>query len=1142
MAPNPTTDGALVAVEEGNMKEKKFLCIFSDKSEVTKQHKFHFSLNGSCTTETLYQTVADKQSYVEGTFLLGFMEFGDYGTEIEIDPQSSKTLAEHLTGSTSKKNQFSVMQKNGKDPELRNGATTVAVQSTHEPENYEHVGTLFSSNEQKDGNESYQNNTISSGYSYSGSSYNSYANVAGISLKSLTGYVGLVNQAMTCYLNSLLQTLFMTPEFRNALYRLRIKQDLKDESVSIPYQLQKLFIQLETSNKRAVETTGLTKSFGWESGEAWQQHDVQELCRVMFDKLEETLKGTHQENLINQLYQGEMKDYVKCLHCNHESSRKDNYLDISVDIRPFGSKVPYKNLEEALEAFVTPETLSGNNQYHCEQCDAKQDAHKGLKFVNFPYLLTIQLKRFTFDFNTLQRTKLPDKLTFSFTMDLSSLVKDKGEAEESPARPPASDEKIDINKMKERNQENETNNPYLYELFSILIHSGSAAGGHYYAYIKSFEDDKWYCFNDQYVSEISQDDVQKSYGGDGMTSGYTSTYSSSTNAYMLMYRRLDRKENRGFTQQSDWSASLKDLCSDILNDENKEKNRKEWERNVCKLKLYAIHPVTKAKLDSKLEIHKDSTWKEATVTAWKLLQMEKVIPLEQCRLVKYDDYNESFEMSYQNSDDKTVLEILGQVRQTYTFDLLLEWRGKDEEFKTYLPGGTTLKVYMVDLEECGFDEPRVLHVPLSITFAELKEILEKETGLSAEQMRVAYYKEVNGYYLFEKETRTLKSEGFYKSGKIFIEGLSEEDREVPFKESKFLQRLEVFSNSINVKIFLPATENDTPDDKKNDADQKEKTKELSLLIDKRITLKELKDIISKKIGLDPHYFRVFRLYSNSQEYECTRLDDQLHSYSDGTQIIVKHGRALYPGETRVKFFHLLPNEKEHSKYLLDGIVKKGMTIQELKEEQIFAQLEKEQITFVRERVRIRKKSYKNPANIYPDHFKFEEDFVLSYSAELFLELLDHDEEVVNNDYISIYMRRWNCEAVSIDPFEEAVLLINDASVENLKKKIEEKSGIPVDSVQIAKGRGMFPCTCSVLDIQHELDWNPISNRITDYPLSMKEDGGVIYYKDAREKPKKLSDEERKEIRSKERETSGHTVTKIYRKEKALKIYTNGDKR
>lgn len=40
-----------------------------------------------------------------------------------------------------------------------------------------------------------------------------------LSLALTLGYVGLVNQAMTCYLNSLLQTLFMTPEFRNALYK-----------------------------------------------------------------------------------------------------------------------------------------------------------------------------------------------------------------------------------------------------------------------------------------------------------------------------------------------------------------------------------------------------------------------------------------------------------------------------------------------------------------------------------------------------------------------------------------------------------------------------------------------------------------------------------------------------------------------------------------------------------------------------------------------------------------------------------------------------------------------------------------------------------------------------------------------------------
>lgn len=55
--------------------------------------------------------------------------------------------------------------------------------------------------------------------------------------------------------------------------------------------------------------------------------------------------------------------------------------------------------------------------------------------------------------------------------------------------------------------------PVLYELYSVMVHSGSAHGGHYYAIAKSFErGGKWFNFNDSYVTEISLSSIYKTFG------------------------------------------------------------------------------------------------------------------------------------------------------------------------------------------------------------------------------------------------------------------------------------------------------------------------------------------------------------------------------------------------------------------------------------------------------------------------------------------------------------------------------------------------------------------------------------------------------------------------------------------------------
>lgn len=63
-------------------------------------------------------------------------------------------------------------------------------------------------------------------------------------------------------------------------------------SGSIPLALQSLFYKLQHS-ENSVATKELTKSFGWDSYDSFMQHDVQELNRVLCEKLENKMKVCH---------------------------------------------------------------------------------------------------------------------------------------------------------------------------------------------------------------------------------------------------------------------------------------------------------------------------------------------------------------------------------------------------------------------------------------------------------------------------------------------------------------------------------------------------------------------------------------------------------------------------------------------------------------------------------------------------------------------------------------------------------------------------------------------------------------------------------------------------------------------------------
>ncbi|EPQ11864.1 Ubiquitin carboxyl-terminal hydrolase 7 [Myotis brandtii] len=313
--------------------------------------------------------------------------------------------------------------------------------------------------------------------------------------KKHTGYVGLKNQGATCYMNSLLQTLFFTNQLRKAVYMMPTEGD--DSSKSVPLALQRVFYELQHSDK-PVGTKKLTKSFGWETLDSFMQHDVQELCRVLLDNVENKMKGTCVEGTIPKLFRGKMVSYIQCKEVDYRSDRREDYYDIQLSIKG------KKNIFESFVDYVAVEQLDGDNKYDAGE-HGLQEAEKGVKFLTLPPVLHLQLMRFMYDPQTDQNIKINDRFEFPEQLPLDEFL-----------------------------QKTDPKDPANYILHAVLVHSGDNHGGHYVVYLNPKGDGKWCKFDDDVVSRCTKEEaIEHNYGGhdDDLSVRHC------TNAYMLVYIR-----------------------------------------------------------------------------------------------------------------------------------------------------------------------------------------------------------------------------------------------------------------------------------------------------------------------------------------------------------------------------------------------------------------------------------------------------------------------------------------------------------------------------------------------------------------------------------------------------------------------------
>nr|CAB3462100.1 unnamed protein product [Digitaria exilis] len=181
-------------------------------------------------------------------------------------------------------------------------------------------------------------------------------------------------------------------------------------SGSIPLALQSLFYKLQYSDN-SVATKELTKSFGWDTYDSFMQHDVQELNRVLCEKLEDKMKGTVVEGTIEQLFEGHHINYIECINVDYKSSRKESFYDLQLDVK--GCRDVYASFDK----YVEVERLEGDNKYHAER-HGLQDAKKGVLFLDFPPVLQLQLKRFEYDYMRDTMVKINDRYEFPLQLDL----------------------------------------------------------------------------------------------------------------------------------------------------------------------------------------------------------------------------------------------------------------------------------------------------------------------------------------------------------------------------------------------------------------------------------------------------------------------------------------------------------------------------------------------------------------------------------------------------------------------------------------------------------------------------------------------------------------------------------------------------
>lgn len=182
------------------------------------------------------------------------------------------------------------------------------------------------------------------------------------------------------------------------------------------------------------------------------------------------MKDTQYDSVIDELFYGKINSVVICDVCGKDRYNQQRFLDLQLYVKGL------KGVEQSLEAQFEFENFTGDNKLTCESeiCQGtKTDSRKGYQIAKLPPVLTMSLQRFDLDYETWNRFKIDDRFEYPLELDVRKFLSDEAKIV------------------------NDSEDKYIYELKSIVIHRGGAYGGHYYAYIRDdLGEGNWYLDRD----------------------------------------------------------------------------------------------------------------------------------------------------------------------------------------------------------------------------------------------------------------------------------------------------------------------------------------------------------------------------------------------------------------------------------------------------------------------------------------------------------------------------------------------------------------------------------------------------------------------------------------------------------------------